>query len=100
MAVGLEATNNILRSSLFVDPMPPMVAMLAIFNATLDSLLVALKNKVQVTKVGNYLAKRLTTIAALVDKSMPFHKAREEGGEGRARPSCLVSPVGLPKESR
>ena len=27
---------------------------------------------------------------------MPYHKAREEGGEGQARPSCLMSPVGLP----
>ena len=26
---------------------------------------------------------------------MPSHEAREEGGEGQARPSCLMLPCGL-----
>ena len=45
MAVGLEATNAILSSLFFTDPMLPLAAMLAIFKATLDSPLVAPKNK-------------------------------------------------------
>ena len=45
MAVGLEATNAILPSSLCVDPMLPLVGTLAIFQATLDSPFVAPKDK-------------------------------------------------------
>ena len=37
MAVGLEAINAIVPSSLCVDPMIPLVATMAIFSATLDS---------------------------------------------------------------
>ena len=45
MVVGLEATNAILPSPFCADPMLPLVAMLTIFKATLDSPLVALKDK-------------------------------------------------------
>ena len=45
MAVGLEATNAILPSSLCTNPMLPLAVMLAIFKATLDSPFVALKDK-------------------------------------------------------
>ena len=45
MAVGLEAANAILPSSLCADPMLPLVATLAIFQAMLDSPFVALKEK-------------------------------------------------------
>ena len=45
MAVGLEATNAILLSSLCTNPMLPLVGTLAIFQATLDSPFVALKDK-------------------------------------------------------
>ena len=41
MAVSLEAANAVLPSSLCADPMLPLVATLAIFRATLDSLSVA-----------------------------------------------------------
>ena len=37
MAVSLEATNAILPSSCYADPMLPLVATLAIFRAMLDS---------------------------------------------------------------
>ena len=45
MAVGLEATNAILPSSLCIDPILPLVGTLAILKATLDSLFVAPKDK-------------------------------------------------------
>ena len=45
MAVGLEATNAILPSSLCADPMLPLAGTLTIFQATLDSLFVAPKDK-------------------------------------------------------
>ena len=46
MAVSLEATNAILPSPLCPDPMLPLVAMLTIFKAMLDSPLVVPKDKV------------------------------------------------------
>ena len=59
-----------------------------------------------VAKVSNYLAERLATIAALVDKSTPTVVALfdaipcgEEGREDKARPSCLTLPISLPEES-
>ena len=45
MAVGLEAANAILPSSLCANLMLPLVGMLAIFQATLDSPFVAPKDK-------------------------------------------------------
>ena len=45
MAIGLEATNVVLPLSLCTDPMLPLVDMLAIFEATLDSPFVAWKDK-------------------------------------------------------
>ena len=45
MVAGLEAANAILPSSLCANPMLPLMAMLAIFNATLDSLFIAPKDK-------------------------------------------------------
>ena len=45
MVVGLQAANAILPSPLCADPMLPMVATLAIFRATLKSLLVVPKDK-------------------------------------------------------
>ena len=45
MAASLEATNAILPSPLCANPIPPLVATLAIFKATLDSLFVAPKDK-------------------------------------------------------
>ena len=45
MAVGLEAANAVLPSSLYADPMLPLVGMLAIFQAVLDSPFVAAKDK-------------------------------------------------------
>ena len=45
MTVGLEAANAVLPSPLCADPMLPLVTMLAIFRAMLDSPLVALKAK-------------------------------------------------------
>ena len=45
MVVGLEAANAILPSSLCADPMLPLVGTLTIFQATLDSPFVALKDK-------------------------------------------------------
>ena len=58
--------------------------------------------------MGNYLAEWLATIAVLVDKSMPVvvallmpsQEAKEESGEGCPGPSYLMSPMGLPAESR
>ena len=46
IVVSLEAANAILPSPLCADPMLPLAAMLATFRATLDSPLVAPKNKV------------------------------------------------------
>ena len=46
MAVGLEAANAILPLSLFADPILPLVGMLTIFRATLDSPFVVQKDKV------------------------------------------------------
>ena len=45
MAVSLEAANAILPSSLCADPILPLVGTLAIFQATLNSPFVALKDK-------------------------------------------------------
>ena len=45
MTVGLEATNTILPSSLYADPMLPLAGTLTIFQAMLDSPFVALKDK-------------------------------------------------------
>ena len=45
MVVGLEATNAVLPLSLCADPMLPLVGMLAIFKATLESPFVAPKDK-------------------------------------------------------
>ena len=45
MAVGLEAANAILPSSLYANPMLPLAGMLAIFQAMLDSPFVAPKDK-------------------------------------------------------
>ena len=70
VAVSLEATNAILTSPLCANSMLPLEATLTIFKATLDSNSVVLKDKEQVAKAGNYLAKWLVTIAVLVDKSM------------------------------
>ena len=72
MAVSLEAANAILPSSLCANPMLPLAGMLAIFKATLDSPFVAPKDKVQVTKAGDYLTKWLATIVVLIDKSTPI----------------------------
>ena len=45
MVVGLEAANAVLPSSLCTNPMLPLVGMLAIFQAMLDSPFVAPKDK-------------------------------------------------------
>ena len=45
MAVGLEAANAVLPSSLCADPMLPLAGTLAIFQATLDIPFVAPKDK-------------------------------------------------------
>ena len=45
MAVGLEAANAVLPSSLCANPMLPLAGTLAIFKATLESLFVAPKDK-------------------------------------------------------
>ena len=45
MAVGLEAANAVLPSSLCANPMLPLAGTLAIFQAMLDSPFVALKYK-------------------------------------------------------
>ena len=70
-AVGLEASNSILPTPLYADPKLPLAATLTIFKATLESNCIALKDKKQVTKAGDYLAEELVTIAMLVDKSKP-----------------------------
>ena len=46
IVVSLEAANAILPSPLCTNPMLPLVAMLAIFKAMLDSPLVVPKDKV------------------------------------------------------
>ena len=71
MVASLELVNAILRFPLCADPMLPLVATLAIFKATLDSTFVVLKDKEKVAKSGDYLAKRIATVAVLVDKSKP-----------------------------
>ena len=45
MTVGLEAANAVLPSSLYADPMLPLVGMLTIFQTMLDSPFVAAKDK-------------------------------------------------------
>ena len=45
--------------------------MLAIFKAMLDSNSVDPKGKEQVTKANNYLAKRLVSVAVVLNKSTP-----------------------------
>ena len=45
IAVSLEAANAVLPSPLCTDPMLPLVAMITIFKATLDSQLVVPKYK-------------------------------------------------------
>ena len=45
MAVGLEAANTVLSSSLCTDPMLPLEGMLAIFQTMLDSLFVAQRTR-------------------------------------------------------
>ena len=95
MAVGLEAANAVLPSSLFADPMLSLAGMLTIFQVTLDSPFVAPKDKAQVAKAGGYLAEWLATIAALVDKSTPTVAAlfdaipRGKGGK-RKEPSMTL----------
>ena len=89
MAVGLEAANAILPSPLCADPMLSLVAILAIYKATLDSPSVVMKDKAQVTDTGNYLAKKLATVASQVDKSTPtmvaLYNAIPHGWGGRWR---------------
>ena len=45
LVVGLEAANAVLPSSLCTNPMLPLVGMLAILQAMLESPFVALKDK-------------------------------------------------------
>ena len=45
IAVSLEAANAVLPSPLCINPILPLVALLAIFKAMLDSSLVELKDK-------------------------------------------------------
>ena len=107
VVVGLEATNSILPSLSFANPMLPLVATLAILKAMLDSDSIVPKEKEQVTKVSDYLAEQLATMAILVYKSMPAvtaiydatlcskgHRQRQPG-----KSSCFISPAGLPAES-
>ena len=70
MAVSSEAASAILPFPLCANPTLPLVATLASFKATLDSLFVVPKDKEQVADAGNNLAKWLATVAMLVDKSM------------------------------
>ena len=73
--------------------------MLTIFRATLDSPFLAPKDKAYVAKVGDYLAKRLATIAALVDMSMPIVAAlfdaipRGKGGRPRGLGRILLFDI-------
>ena len=71
MVAVLEATNAVLPSPLYADPMLPLAVTLAIFKPMLDSKSIVLKDKEQVSKVGNYFAEWLATVATLVDNSMP-----------------------------
>ena len=71
VAVSLEAANAALPSPLCADPMLPLTTTLTIFKAMLHSPSIAPKDKTQVTKAGDYFAKKLATVATLVDKSMP-----------------------------
>ena len=58
--------------------------------------------------MGDYLAKWLATVAALVDKSTPVAAAlfdasqevKEVSREGHPEPSYSMSSVGLPAKSR
>ena len=65
----------------------------------LDSPFVALKDKAWVAEVGDYLAERLATIAALVDKSLPIVAAlfdaitRGERGKRRGPGKTLLFNV-------
>ena len=65
----------------------------------LDSPFVAPKDKAQVAKVGDYLAKWLATTAVLVDKSTPIAAAlfdaipRGEGGKRRGPSRTLLFDV-------
>ena len=99
IVVGLEAASAVLPSPLCADPVLPLVVTLTIFKATLDSLLVAPKDKAYVAEAGNYLAKRLATIAALVDKSMPIVAAlfdaisQGEGGRQRGPGKTLLFDI-------
>ena len=70
LVVSLEMANAILPSPLCADPMLPLVAILSIFRAMLDTPSLALKDKAQIAKAGDYLAKRLATVVLLVDKSI------------------------------
>ena len=97
MVVCLEAANAVLPFPLCADPMVPLVATLAVFKAMPESDSVALKDKEQVSKVGNYLAKCLATVATLVDKSMPTLVALYDtipcGERGRQRgPRNIIIP--------
>ena len=69
MAAGLEATNTILPSPLFTNPMLPLAGTLAIFKTIQDSNFIILKDKKQVNEADDYLTKQLTTMAILVDNS-------------------------------
>ena len=57
VALSLEAANAVLPCPLCAGPMLFLLATLTIFKATLDSNSMAPKDKEQVSKVSNYLAK-------------------------------------------
>ena len=59
MVASLEAVNTILPSPLSTYPMLSLVVTLTIFKAILDSNSVVLKDKEQVSEVGDYLSKWL-----------------------------------------
>ena len=98
MAVGLETANTVLPYPLCTDPMLPLAATLAIIKAVLDSNFIVPKGKEQYSKVGNYFAEWLATVAALEDKSTlavvalynAIHVEKEVGREGQGRPYCLI----------
>ena len=80
----------------------PLAATFTIFKATLYSNSLAPKDKEQVAKAGNYLAKQLATIAMLLDKSMLIMLAlydailnTEVGREGQVGTFSSMLPVGL-----
>ena len=107
MVVSLEADNAVLPSSFCTDSILPLVATLTIFKAMQNSNSMVPKDKEQVTKAGNYLAKGLATIATLVDKSRPEVEAlydticmvTEVSRESLERSSCLILPAALLTES-